>query len=197
MLQECINRRAVTHFTSPFPSPKLALGATAVLAALSLSPGSAHAYVVTVGGIQYDVTTFTGSYNDNASKFATAANGGVMPWWGSGGGSLARDFTTAVGTNLGTPNLDRGINYGPYFGQGAPLNLFVYRFRSSTDTANIALFASRTYAQATLYTLADRHKSETPCNTTGLSPLGGQGAVRAWGSYTKPIPRGFPRPAAC
>jgi hypothetical protein len=46
-------------------------------------------------------------------------------------------------------------------------------------------------------TLADRHKSETPCNTTGLSPLGGQGAVRAWGSYTKPIPRGFPRPAAC
>ena len=45
--------------------------------------------------------------------------------------------------------------------------------------------------------LADRHKSETPCNTTGLSPLGGQGAVRAWGSYTKPIPRGFPRPAAC
>jgi hypothetical protein len=45
--------------------------------------------------------------------------------------------------------------------------------------------------------LADRHKSETPCSRTGLSPLGGQGAVRAWGSYTKPIPRGFPRPAAC
>jgi hypothetical protein len=46
-------------------------------------------------------------------------------------------------------------------------------------------------------TLADRHKSETPCNRTGLSPLGGQGAVRAWGYYTKPIPRGFPCPAAC
>lgn len=50
--------------------PKLALGAAAALAAISLSPGSAQALVVTVGGVQYDVTTFTGTYNANASKFA-------------------------------------------------------------------------------------------------------------------------------
>jgi len=39
---------------------QVALGAAAALAAISLSPGSAQAYVVTVGGVQYDVTTFTG-----------------------------------------------------------------------------------------------------------------------------------------
>jgi hypothetical protein len=51
-------------------SPKLALGAAAALAAISLSPGSAQAFVVTVGGLQYDVTTFTGSYDANTSNFA-------------------------------------------------------------------------------------------------------------------------------
>ena len=64
---------------------QVALGAAAALAAISLSPGSAQAFVVNVGGVQYDVTTFTGTYNDNISKFETAANGGVMPWWGGGG----------------------------------------------------------------------------------------------------------------
>ena len=34
---------------------QVALGAAAALAAISLSPGSAQAYVVTVGGVQYDV----------------------------------------------------------------------------------------------------------------------------------------------
>lgn len=34
------------------PWPKLALGAAAALAAISLSPDSAQAYVVTVGGVQ-------------------------------------------------------------------------------------------------------------------------------------------------
>ncbi|MFN9387404.1 MAG: hypothetical protein ACK6BU_10640 [Cyanobacteriota bacterium] len=59
---------------------KLALGATGALAAISLSPGSAQAIVVTVGGAQYDVTTFTGSADANAVKFNTPANGGMMPW---------------------------------------------------------------------------------------------------------------------
>jgi hypothetical protein len=58
---------------------QVALGAAAALAAISLSPGSAQAFVVTVGGTQYDVTTFTGSYNSDTNKFETAANGGVMP----------------------------------------------------------------------------------------------------------------------
>lgn len=77
-----------------------ALSTAAALAAISLSPGSAQAYVVTVGGVQYDVTTFTGTYNSNASKFATPANGGMMPWYDSS--SLASQFALAVGLGLGS-----------------------------------------------------------------------------------------------
>ena len=73
---------------------QLALGAAADLAAISLSPGSAQAYVVTVGGTQYDVTNFTGSADANAVKFNTTANGGMMPWYGNQ--SLAIDFALAV-----------------------------------------------------------------------------------------------------
>jgi hypothetical protein len=75
-------------------SLKLALGAAAALAAISLSPGSAQAFVVTVGGVQYDVNTFTGSADANAVKFNTPANGGMMPWYGNQ--SLAIDFALAV-----------------------------------------------------------------------------------------------------
>jgi hypothetical protein len=89
------------------------LGAAASLAAITLNPGQVEAYVVTVGGVQYDVTTFTGSYTANSSKFNTAANGGVMPWFGSS--SLALSFATAVGTNLGTPNSFIGNTSGPAF----------------------------------------------------------------------------------
>lgn len=81
---------------------QVALGAAAALAAISLSPGSAQAYVVTVGGVQYDVTTFTGGYNQDTSNFQTAANGGVMPWWGNA--NLAQEFAGAVGDQLGYPN---------------------------------------------------------------------------------------------
>ena len=80
------------RFSASFP--RLALGATAALAAISLSPGSAQAFVVTVGGTQYDVTTFTGRADANAVKFNTPANGGMMPWYGNG--SLAIDFALAV-----------------------------------------------------------------------------------------------------
>ena len=54
-------------FPLSLPCQKLALGAAAALAAISLSPGSAQAYVVRVGGVQYDVTTFTGSYYNSTN----------------------------------------------------------------------------------------------------------------------------------
>ena len=82
----------MTRFSTSFR--KLALGATGALAAITLSPGSAQAIVVTVGGAQYDVTTFTGSADANAVKFNTPANGGMMPWYGNQ--SLAIDFALAV-----------------------------------------------------------------------------------------------------
>jgi hypothetical protein len=108
----------------------IAFGAAAALAALSLSPGSALAYVVTVGGVQYDVTTFTGSYNDNKSKFALPANGGVMPWWGNG--TLASQFATQVGSFFGYPNGPLGFDCttfcGPIFGYAGDLGGFPNNF---------------------------------------------------------------------
>jgi hypothetical protein len=100
---------------------QVALGAAAALAAISLSPGSAQAFVVTVGGVQYDVTTFTGSYSNSGSKFQTPSNNGVMPWWGSA--TLADEFFRAVGTNLGLgvnagANTIYGYNAAPAFAYG-------------------------------------------------------------------------------
>jgi hypothetical protein len=82
---------------------KSALGAAVALG--TITAGQAQAYVVDVGGVQYDVTTFSGSYNSNIGNFALPANGGVMPWWGSQ--SLANEFALAVGDNLGYPQLNQ------------------------------------------------------------------------------------------
>ena len=88
---------------------KSAIGAA--LAMGVLGAGQAQALVVTVGGQQWDVTTFTGSYSANTTKFNTAASGGQMPWWGSS--TTANAFATAVGAGLGTPNIG---TVGPLFG---------------------------------------------------------------------------------
>jgi hypothetical protein len=85
---------------------------------IGLTAGDAQALVVNVGGQDYNVTTFAGSYNDNISKFATAANGGEMPWWGNS--TTAEAFASAVGTGLGLPNLG---GFGPYFAHAANPNV--------------------------------------------------------------------------
>ena len=129
----------------PVPLLKGALGAVATLAALSLSPGSAQAACdpaspantcrVTVGGLQYDVTTFTGSYNSNTSKFRTPANGGVMPWWGSS--NLALEFATQVGSGLGQPN-NLGAPFGPVFAYATSgQNLRIYYYDSRYQSPSI------------------------------------------------------------
>ena len=81
---------------------RAALGKTAVKAAIgaavalgALDAGQAQALVVNLNGQIWNVTTFTGTYNDNTSKFATAANGGVMPWFGNQ--TMATQFADAVG----------------------------------------------------------------------------------------------------
>ena len=75
---------------------KPALGVALAMGAVSA--GEAQAVVVNVEGKDWDVTTFTGSYNDNESRF----NVGEMPWWGNE--SLASLFADAVGSSLGAPN---------------------------------------------------------------------------------------------
>ena len=130
----------------------LAKSALATAAALgTLAAGQAQAYVVTVGGVQYDVTTFTGSYTNNSSKFATAANGGVMPWWGDPFPNLiASAFAVAVGSSLGNPNYGGG--YGPIFAYDNTVAGRIYNISSSSiQAASPAQGAVVTYAQATLY----------------------------------------------
>ena len=78
----------------------------------ALSAGQAQAVGVNVGGQNWTVTTFQGSYNANSAKFATPPAPGRMPWWGSG--ALASQFATAVDSALGFPNFS-GVA-GPLFG---------------------------------------------------------------------------------
>ena len=162
----------------PVPLLKGALGAVVALAAFSLSTGSAQAACdpaspantcrVTVGGLQYDVTLFTGTYDGNPSKFETEANGGVMPWFGSSG--IADSFASAVGTSLGTPN----FNNGPYFSYaigiavpGWPSARYFNVTNNAIEDFNTAGGNQFDWAQATLYT--------TP--VPGPLPLFGAGAA--------------------
>ncbi len=153
---------------------QVALGAAAALAAISLSPGSAQAYVVTVGGVQYDVTTFTGTYNANSSKFALPPAPGLMPWWGNQ--TLAANFATAVGANLGTPNSYFGNTSGPSFSYQTNAgvstvgrNWCTASCMQNPDLILVAYANSATYAQATLYT--------APTAAPGPLPLLGAGAA--------------------
>jgi hypothetical protein len=106
-----------------------------------LTTGQAQAIVVTVGGVQYDVTTFTGTYNANTSKFAqTSAPGGMMPWWGDS--SLATQFSNAVEYSLGAPNsittLSAGspmnMNVGPYFAYNSIVDQITFQLSDTAAT---------------------------------------------------------------
>jgi len=69
------NLESVVKFTMI----KLALGTASALTVISLCPGSAQAYVATVNGVQCDVTTYTGAYVSNISKFALPLAPEVVP----------------------------------------------------------------------------------------------------------------------
>lgn len=124
----------------------------ALVAGFVIADSQAQALVVSVGGFDYDVTTFTGSYNDNASKFHIPANGGVMPWWenynpvNNWSTNLASDFALEVAYSLGS-----GV-------------LFAYELRPQFNSTQAAFYvginipfgtetlygSSATWAQATL-----------------------------------------------
>lgn len=69
------------------------LGAAVIALLLACDAG---ALVVTVDGTDYDITTLTGAFDDNASVLTS------QPWYGNE--SLARQFTIAVGDQLGLPH---------------------------------------------------------------------------------------------
>ena len=104
-----------------------ALGAAAVLTVISLSPQEARALVVTVNSTQYDVTTFSGSYNNSFAKFSSV----FMPWYGDT--TLAQNFAAAVGAGLDYVN-DTSLN-SPYFAtslSGGDVNMW-YTFRNNSS----------------------------------------------------------------
>jgi hypothetical protein len=128
----------------------------AAASVLALHAGSSKAIVLNVGGLDYDVTRFTGTYNNNASKFNIPASGGVMPWWGNG--SLANSFAAAAfarRNDFGFPN--SGTLLGPFFAfsstsgsDGTLVDNFTYATGSDYVSAMVSRASSRAYAQATL-----------------------------------------------
>ena len=157
-----------------------------------LTTGQARAYIVNVGGQDYDVTTFTGSYNDHKSKFAQTP-GGVMPWWGDS--SLATQFSNALGYSLGAPNsietLSAGSpknnNVGPYFAYNSIVDKITFQL---TDTAatyhpnppsplifSVDLNSSVTWAQVA--------KTPRDATSTVPGPVPAIGAFAAFGFSRK------------
>ncbi|MCX5953964.1 MAG: hypothetical protein NTZ40_10830 [Cyanobacteria bacterium] len=140
-----------------------------------LTAGQAQALIVTVGGQAWDVTTFTGTYNANTSKFALPSAGGMMPWWADG--SLPEAFARAVGNSLGLPNSGPE---GPFFAvfPVQPVNIASMRLTSNNSYEyiyNTSRSATKTWAQATQYT----PPAPVPVRVPG--PLPALGAAAAFG----------------
>jgi hypothetical protein len=165
-------KRNIFIFMRSKPFFSLAVVASSAALCFAANPAQALTAQVTVSGTTYDVTTFTGTYNANTSKFNTLINGGLMPWWGSK--SLAEQFATAVGADLGTP---LGGSFGPNFAYEtqdvtfaiyvngkafAPANSNVYDYSFQTNETG-------TYATATL--------APPPAAVPGPLPLLGVGAA--------------------
>lgn len=72
-----------------------------------MTVNSAEAAIYNVGGIDYDVTTISGIFNDLAPDLI------AQVWWGDS--LLANDFAAIVGDGLGLPN---SLMSGPYFSFG-------------------------------------------------------------------------------
>jgi hypothetical protein len=124
MMQTSIN---VSHRPSWSSVANSAFGFALAVGALTTGQAKAGGLVtVNVGGQDWDVTTFTGSYNNNKIKFALPSSpGGVMPWWKNE--SLASQFASAVGHSLGT-QVHNGIKpenvgkIGIFFGYDASID---------------------------------------------------------------------------
>jgi hypothetical protein len=162
---------SLTGISTHSPSRlRAALAKTTLKAAFSaamvgcvLGAGQAQAIVVKVGGQFWNVTTFTGSYSANITKFNTAANGGMMPWWptqsppNASSSTLANTFALAVGSGLGFINF--GGATGPLFAYQQPgvggnpnVQSQVAQAPTGTTTFNAGILPNvvGTYAQATL-----------------------------------------------
>ena len=122
------------------------MGTAAALSLAAAPPASA--VIITVGADKYDITTFTGSYNNDTSMFQTFSNDGVMPWWGDS--TLAKDFAKQLGDKLGFPVADV---YGPFFAYDnsfALFSAFYESFSGNVISEGFGASQTLTFAQATL-----------------------------------------------
>jgi hypothetical protein len=139
--------------------------ACATVAGAIAWPTEAQALIVNVGGTNYNVSTFVGNYNVNASRFTV----GEMPWFGNS--SLAQQFAAALGTGLGLPNSFG--NAGPMFAYSANSSYAGVWVYVSTSAANAVPTSSvnLTYAVA----------SQAPSTAVpGPLPLFGAAAAFGW-----------------
>lgn len=169
-----LRRRGWASLAKPALGAALAMGA--------LTAGQAQALVVNVDGQDWDVTTFTGTIQANYSKFQTAVNGGVMPWWDDTSGLQAFQFATLVGLAFGLPNdpqNNHNARVGALFAIGVPGPLIHSYVFSSRDNRVVALASSpnrsNTFAQAT--------PVSSPAPVPG--PLPALGAIAALGLSRK------------
>lgn len=157
--------------TKVFPASILAI--SAISGAILFQTSPAQALPITVNGTQWDVTYFSGVYDDNQSKFA-APPGGQMPWWGSS--SLAEAFKQAYQNQPGAGFLDFGYSLGTFQMDAGGFFVDVPCVNSTQDCQ--AGTSDRDWAIASLYTppLAPPQTSSVP----GPVPL--FGAVAAFGA---------------
>jgi hypothetical protein len=115
---------------------------------------------VNVGGNSYNVTTFTGAYNDYSSNFTVEK----MPWFGGGGlpNGLAIQFVNAVGCSLGCTQTI--LNRGPYFAYDTNVNWWAKTSSGNTQGATATVNDSNTWA-----ILADAPPVPGPLPTLGAA----------------------------
>jgi len=169
----------------------------------ALTAGQAQAVAVNVDGLNYDVTTFQGSYNQTTEKFAVPTLGGqgTMPWWGDS--ILALKFSAAVGGSFGFVNPGGGTwplpnhlqmdDAGPYFGIrpedysccGASLGVILFAWERNSGGFGIPAnnymwqpsYNQYEWAQATLVNMPDPQQAPSPVPIFG--------AVAAFGTSRK------------
>lgn len=92
----------------------LALAIATPLVLLLSQQQAAKAVNLNVGGVDYDVELYIGTYNANPGYFNLPGSGGRMPWWGNQ--QLAGDLAFALGDGLGpTPPAGQGPLFATSF----------------------------------------------------------------------------------
>lgn len=137
-----------------------------VAAAAFLDGGHAQAVAVTVGGNDYDVSYFSGTYADNSSRF----NSTDMPWWGDG--SLAESLALAVGDKLGNLYYE----YGPLFAfeTRTSFNNSVVSYMKAYDWPNSS-FTSSDFSETRPYAFVQQAQP-----VPGPLPVLGAAAAFGW-----------------